>query len=77
ARFLKNANNIIENVDEKIELIADAVQFMRKRVDKATGHMGTVSNMVSKLVEKFVVGKLADKFEEKLLGEEKDDKQEK
>jgi len=76
ARFLRNANDIVESIDEKMEIITEAVQFIRERVDKATGHMGTVSKMVSKLVEKFVVGKLAEKFEEKFLGQEEQDENE-
>lgn len=71
ARFLRNANDIVENVNKKINLIADAVEFMRDRVDKATGHMGTVSKMISKIVEKFIFGKLAEKIGNKLSGDDK------
>ena len=69
ARVLRNANRIIENLTQKLELITDAVEFIRKKVDGLSSSMGVVSTMVANLVEKFVVNKLADKFEER--GEKK------
>jgi uncharacterized protein YoxC len=66
ARVLKNANNIIENLTQKLELIADAVEFMREKMDKVSGQMGVVSKIATGLVDKFVLGKLASKFEEKI-----------
>ena len=49
ARVLRNANKIVENVTEKLELINEAVQYMRSRVDSATKHMGIVSGMLSEV----------------------------
>ena len=66
ARVLKNANDIIENLTQKLELIADAVEFMRKKMDNVAGHMGVVSKVATGLVDRFVLGKLADKLEEKV-----------
>ena len=66
ARVLKNANDIIENLTNKLELIADAVEFIRAKVDTATDHMGSVSKFVSGTVGKMVMGKLTSQFEEKV-----------
>ena len=66
ARALKNFNEIIESVTEKLEMIRDAVEFIRDKMDNLTGKMGIVSTMAAGLVEKFVVGKLSDKLEERV-----------
>ena len=66
ARVLKNANAIMEQLSHKLELITDAIEFIRKKVDNVSTHMGVVSGMLSVLVEKYVVGKLTSKFEEKI-----------
>ncbi|MBU0596952.1 hypothetical protein KJ641_03320 [Patescibacteria group bacterium] len=66
ARVLKNANEIIENITQKLELIADAVEFMRAKMDKVTNHMGIVSKVATGFVDKFVLGKLSEKLEEKI-----------
>ncbi|HAZ28371.1 MAG TPA: hypothetical protein DCY48_01185 [Candidatus Magasanikbacteria bacterium] len=66
ARVLKNANAIMEQLSHKLELITDAIEFIRKKVDNVSTHMGVVSGMLSGLVEKYVVGKLTSKFEEKI-----------
>ncbi len=66
ARVLKNANDIIENVTAKLELIADAVEFIRGKVDTATNHMGSVSKFVSGTVGKVVMNKMSSAFEEKV-----------
>ena len=63
ARALKNANDIIENVSQKLELISEGVQFMRDKVDSMSSHMGVIGKVASGLVEKFVMGKLNDKLE--------------
>lgn len=65
ARVLRNANNIIESLSHKLELITEAVEFMKHKVDSLSGHMGVVSNMVASLVEKFFVNKLSQKLQEK------------
>ena len=64
ARFLKNANDIVESVSEKLELIAEAVEFIRAKVDKMTNSMGVVSKLTSSLVEKFILGKLSQDFDQ-------------
>lgn len=72
-RALKNANRIIENLMHTVGLMADAVQFIRDRVDHLSGKMGMISGAVSHLVERFVVGKLTDQFEKRMekTGEKK------
>ena len=66
ARVLKNANTVIETLSHKLELINDAVQFMRTKVDGVSKNMGVVSSMMAGFAEKFIMGKIADKFEEKI-----------
>lgn len=67
ARVLKNANEIVESVAQKLALISEAVDFIRKKVDSMSSHMGVVGSMVSNLVERFVVGKLSEKLDERLM----------
>jgi len=69
ARVLKNANDIIENLTNKLELIADAVEFIRAKVDTVTDHMGSVSKFVSGTVGSIFMKKMTNAFEEKLEGE--------
>lgn len=64
--MLKNANDIIENLTNKLELIADAVEFMRGKVDTVTDHMGSVSKVVSGAVGKIIMNKMSNAFEEKI-----------
>ena len=66
ARTLRNINRIAELLTEKLELISDAVTFMRDKVDHLSSKMGVVSSMLSGLVEKFIVGKLADKLDDRV-----------
>ena len=66
ARVLKNANEIIESITQKLELIVDAVEFIRGKIEKMTSHMGIVSKVASGFVDKFVLGKLSSKMEEKI-----------
>ncbi len=54
ARVLKNANDIIESVQEKLEIIVDAVMFIKEKVEKMTSGMGVVSTIVSKFAEQFI-----------------------
>ncbi|MBU0660549.1 hypothetical protein KKG22_00025 [Patescibacteria group bacterium] len=68
ARVLKNANDIIETITMKLELINEAVQYMRTKIDTVSKNMGVVSSMMGGVVEKFVVGKIADKLDEKVAG---------
>jgi len=71
ARTLRNINRIAEILTEKLELISDAVTFMRDRVDHLSRKMGVVSSMLSGLVEKFIVGKLADKLDDRMTTKKK------
>lgn len=64
--MLKNANSIIETVTNKLELINDAVQFMREKMDGVSRQMSSVSGMLGGLIEKFVLAKLSSKLEEKM-----------
>ncbi len=65
-RFLKNANSIIENITDKLEIISQGVQFMREKVDGVSRQMSSVSGMLGGIVEKFVLSKITSKFEEKM-----------
>ena len=64
ARFIKNANDIVEIITEKLELINEAVQFMQKRVDKVSRHMNSVTGILTTLVENFVMKKMSSKLED-------------
>ena len=66
ARVLKNANTIIESVTHKLELINEAVQYMRDKVDGVSKNRGIVSSLMGGFVKKFVVGKLASSLEAKV-----------
>ena len=66
ARVLRNANRIIENVTEKLELIVDAVEFIKDKVDGLSSKMGIVNSMMAGLVEKFVLGKINEKLEDRV-----------
>lgn len=64
ARVLRNANNIIENLMHKLELITDAVDYIREKVDGMSSNLGFIGSTVSGLIEKYVVGKLVNTLEE-------------
>lgn len=66
ARVLRNANRMVEHALQKLELIADAMKFVRERVEKITGSMGTITNLVANLVEKLVVGTIAKKMDQRI-----------
>lgn len=61
ARVLRNANNIIENITQKLELITDAVHTMREKMEKVSGVVGIMNTMVGGLAEKFLSDKLFGK----------------
>lgn len=61
ARVLRNANNIIENITQKLELITDAVHTMREKMEKVSGVVGIMNTMVGGLAEKFLTDKLFGK----------------
>jgi cell division protein FtsB len=71
ARVLKNANDIIEVLTQKLELITEAVTFMRKKVDDMSSHMGIVGKIASGFVDKYVVSRLTDKLDAKIAGKRK------
>jgi len=66
ARFVKNANNIVETVTEKLELINEGVQYMQKKMDKMSDHVGTVGKVMGTVVEKFVMKKISSKLDDTL-----------
>lgn len=68
ARALRNANVIMESVAHKLELIAGAVEFIRRKMDHVTGTMGTVASMLAGLVEKMVASKISSAFEKRSAG---------
>ncbi|MDP2693052.1 MAG: hypothetical protein Q8O88_05430 [bacterium] len=61
ARVLRNANNIIETVTEKLELITDSVHYMKEKMEKMTGIVGILNTMVGGMAEKFLDDKLFSK----------------
>lgn len=61
-RVLRNANKVVEGLMHQLELISNAVDFIRKKVDGLSSSMGVVSSLATGLVEKYVVGKLTKKF---------------
>ncbi len=65
-RFLKNANEIVETVTHKLEMISDSVQFMRDKFDGVSKQMGSISGMLGGIIEKFVMSKLSSKLEDKI-----------
>ncbi len=69
ARVLRNANRIVENVTDKLELISEAVGFMRNKVDGISTSMGAMGRLVASLVEKVVIGKLQKKMDEEEEGD--------
>ena len=71
ARVLRNANKIVENLMQKLELITDAVSFIKNKVDGLSNSMGTVTGMVAGLMEKFVVNKLSEKLEQRVAKKKK------
>lgn len=65
-RMVKNANEIVESIAEKLELITDAISFIKDKVDGMSSHMGVIGRMASGFVEKYVVQKLSKKLEDRL-----------
>ncbi|MBP7992638.1 MAG: hypothetical protein KAZ30_03195 [Candidatus Magasanikbacteria bacterium] len=60
-RVLRNANKVVEGLMQQLELISSAVDFIRKKVDGLSSSMGVVSSLATGLVEKYIVGKFAQK----------------
>ncbi|MFA5211149.1 MAG: hypothetical protein WC414_01425 [Patescibacteria group bacterium] len=60
--LLRNFNSIVESLAYKLELIVDAIEFVRKRVEHLTDSVNSVSGMISSLVEKFIINKITDSF---------------
>lgn len=64
ARVLRNANRIVENITDKLELITNAVEYMRDRMEHISTNMGSMGRLVTNIVERFIIGKLQDRFDE-------------
>lgn len=64
ARVLRNANKVVEGLMRQLEAISGAVDFIRHKMDGLSNSMGVVSSLATNLVEKYVVGKLAKKFDD-------------
>ncbi|MEK7623273.1 MAG: hypothetical protein AAB408_01200 [Patescibacteria group bacterium] len=60
---LRNVNRMVEHLLHKLELIADAMHFIRGKVDNVSGSLLGISGMIARLVEKMIVGTLTDKLE--------------
>lgn len=72
--LLKNFNVIVESLAYKLELVVDAIEFIRKRVEHLTNSMNSVSGMITSLVEKFIVSKITDSFSDISLDKKKKSK---
>lgn len=62
ARVLRNANRIVESLMHKLELIVDAVEFMKHKVDDLTSGVGTVQRLLGGAIERFIVSKVSKKM---------------
>ena len=60
-RTLRNVNRIVETALEKMEMISEAVEFIRKRVDNMSSHLGAVSGIASGLFEKLVIRRFLER----------------
>jgi hypothetical protein len=73
ARVLRNANRIVENVTDKLELISEAVGFMRDKIDGISTNMGSMGRLVTNIVERFVIGKIQNTFDDREEGDDEED----
>ncbi len=73
ARVLRNANRIVENVTDKLELISEAVGFMRDKIDGISTNMGSMGRLVTNIVERFVIGKIQNTLDDR-EGDDGDEK---
>ena len=58
--MLRNVNRMVEHLLHKLELIADAMHFIRGKMDGMSTSMSAVSVMLGRLVEKFVAGAISN-----------------
>lgn len=65
ARVLRNANEIIEDLTQKLELIGNAIDFIGKKIEGISSSAGVVSKMMTGLVERFIIGKLSSSLEDR------------
>lgn len=77
ARALQNINRIMERVTGTIEMIADAMEYIRRRVDSMSGSLGVVSTFITNLAEKFIAKKLAKSLDDLGADDEKPRKKKK
>lgn len=72
ARVLRNANNIIETLTEKLELITDAVHTIKDKMEKMSGVVGFLNTVAGGFAEKFLSDNLfGKKIEEKMAKRKK------
>lgn len=64
ARVLRNANKVVEGLMHQLELISDAVDFIRRKMDGVSSSLGVVSSLASNVMEKYVMTKLNKKLAE-------------
>lgn len=62
ARVLKNANRIVESLMNKLEIITDAVEFMKHKVDNLTSGVGTLQRLLGGAIERFIMSKVSKKM---------------
>ena len=65
ASMLRNVNRMVEHLLHKLELIADAMHFIRGKMDGMSNSMSAVSVMLGRLVEKFVAGAIANSLKKR------------
>ena len=59
ARVLQNTNRVMDNINKKAEIIIDAVEFVRKKVDGVSDRFGSLAGIVSMVLERFIAAKLS------------------
>ena len=64
ARVLRNAKKVVEGLMHQLELISDAVDFIRRKMDGMSSSLGVVSSLASNVMEKYVMTKLNKKMAE-------------
>lgn len=70
-RTLRNLNELVEYIGHKVDMAEDMFHFVEKRLETISGAMTTVTGLFGTLVEKFVVGALTRKLEERATGRKK------
>ena len=71
ARVLRNANNIIETLTEKLELITAAVHTIKEKMEKMSGVVGLMNTGVGGFANKLFNDKSFSEIVEEKVGKRK------